>query len=576
MDTWIRCANTRYLLHQVTGLNPERDYEFRIFAENIHGRSDPSEITTKITTRPGETDRQKKKHWNFDADGKKVRGIDDGDTKDYDKLITPIAKIPALPVDIKTGSVYDYYEILEEIGTGIYGVTHRCREKRTGHFFAAKFVPATHPFEKSVLRREVDIMNQLHHNNILRLHDAFEDEDEFITIHELIAGEELLDRAAHSDYEMSEEKVVNFMRQICSIVRHLHDRNIMSLDLKPESFLATTSKSDEIKLVDFSLASKLDPHEMVKISTSTAEFAAPEIVDKKSVGFYTDMWSVGVLAYTLLCGKSPFAGGNLNDTLNNIRNGTYSFNTHSVFQDISAEGKDFISKLLLTNKDKRMTAHECLLHPWLKQDQGKASGKRIPAHNYTALRDAMGARYSDYWHRVRIPLGHISNYSALRKLREELKFLHDVYVDRRELAPRFVVRPVSQFAYEGQSASFYCKIISPAAPALISWSRDNAELKQSVKYMKRYDRTEYTFVINRTKTQDRGEYMIRAENHYGWREEPAFLNVHPRPTHLPAFEPLPETRRSRRGPKPPVWLDEPPSAPTVSYLVMKFKTLDYF
>lgn len=325
--------------------------------------------------------------------------------------------------------------------------------------------------------------------------------------------------------------------------------------------MATTSKSDEIKLVDFSLASKLDPHEMVKISTSTAEFAAPEIVDKKSVGFYTDMWSVGVLAYTLLCGKSPFAGASLNDTLSNIRNGTYSFNTHSVFQDISVEGKDFISKLLLTNKDKRMTAHECLLHPWLKQDQGKASGKRIPAHNYTALRDAMGARYSDYWHRTRIPLGHISNYSALRKLREELKFLHDVYVDRRELAPRFVVRPVSQFAYEGQSASFYCKIISPAAPALISWSRDSAELKQSVKYMKRYDRTEYTFVINRTKTQDRGEYMIRAENHYGWREEPAFLNVHPRPTHLPAFEPLPETRRSRRGPKPPVWLDQPPSAP---------------
>lgn len=55
---------------------------------------------------------------------------------------------------------------------------------------------------------------------------------------------------------------------------------------------------------------------------------------------------------------------------------------------------------------------------------------------------------------------------------------------------------------------------------MISWSRDSAELKQSVKYMKRYAGNEYTFVINRTKTQDRGEYIIRAENHYGWREEP--------------------------------------------------------
>ena len=159
MDTWIRCANTRYLLHQVTGLNPEKEYEFRVCAENIYGRSDPSEPTSKITTRPSETDRQKKKHWNFDADGKKVRGIEER-PDDYDRLVTPINKIPAVPVDIKTGSVYDYYDILEEIGTGVYGVVHRGKDKRLGHNFSVKFVPATHPFEKSVLRKEIDIMNQ--------------------------------------------------------------------------------------------------------------------------------------------------------------------------------------------------------------------------------------------------------------------------------------------------------------------------------------------------------------------------------------------------------------------------------
>lgn len=232
-------------------------------------------------------------------------------------------------------------------------------------------------------------MNQLHHNNILRLTDAFEDIDEMITVHELISGEELLERAANDDYHMSEEKVVNFMRQICNAVRHMHEKNIIHLDLKPESFITTTTKSDDIKLVDFGLATKLDPKEMVKISTYTAEFAAPEICDKQSVGFYTDMWAVGVLAFTLLCGKSPFAGSSLNDTLNNIRNGTYSFSAHAAFGDVSAEGKDFISKLLLVKKDKRMTAHECLLHPWLKQDQGKASTKRIPPSNYTALRDGL-------------------------------------------------------------------------------------------------------------------------------------------------------------------------------------------
>jgi hypothetical protein len=72
----------------------------------------------------------------------------------------------------------------------------------------------------------------------------------------------------------------------------------------------------------------------------------------------------------------------------------------------------------------------------LKQDQGKANSKRIPPSTYTGIRDSMRSRYADYWHRIRVPLGHISNYSALRKLREEHKFLHDVYIDRRELAPR--------------------------------------------------------------------------------------------------------------------------------------------
>lgn len=72
--------------------------------------------------------------------------------------------------------------------------------------------------------------------------------------------------------------------------------------------MCQTSKSTNIKIIDFGLATKLDPNELVKISTGTAEFAAPEIVEREPVGFYTDMWSIGVLAYVLLSGLSPFAG----------------------------------------------------------------------------------------------------------------------------------------------------------------------------------------------------------------------------------------------------------------------------
>jgi hypothetical protein len=87
-----------------------------------------------------------------------------------------------------------------------------------------------------------------------------------------------------------------------------------------------------------------------------------------------------------------------------------------------------------------------------------------------------------------------------------------------------VIRPQSAFAYEGQSAKFYCRVIAIATPTL-SWYHNNSELRQSVKFMKRYAGEDFTFIINRVKLDDRGEYVIRAENHFGYREEVVFLNV---------------------------------------------------
>lgn len=69
--------------------------------------------------------------------------------------------------------------------------------------------------------------------------------------------------------------------------------------MQPENILCETSKSNNVKMIDFGLAAKLDPEHVVKVTTATAEFASPEVVDHDAVGFYTDMWAVGVLAYIL-------------------------------------------------------------------------------------------------------------------------------------------------------------------------------------------------------------------------------------------------------------------------------------
>lgn len=322
---------------------------------------------------------------------------------------------------------------------------------------------------------------------------------------------------------MTEGEVINYVRQVCEGVKHMHEKNIIHLDIKPENIMCQTSTSSNVKIIDFGLATKLDPNECVKISTGTAEFAAPEIVEREPVGFYTDMWALGVLSYVLLSGLSPFAGDNDVDTLKNVKNCDWDFDEDS-FRGISEEGKDFIRRLLLKNPEKRMTAHECLQHAWLMGDHSDRQNV-INTQRHKRIRDKIRAKY-DNFNSYALPFGRLSEYSSLRKLMIEKYKIFETNFDRRQAAPRFVIKPQNQFCYEGQSVKFTCRVIGYATPTL-TWSHNNQELRQSVKYMKRYLGDDYSFVINRAKLSDRGEYIIKAENHYGSREEVVFLNVQP-------------------------------------------------
>ncbi len=114
--------------------------------------------------------------------------------------------------------------------------------------------------------------------------------------------------------------------------------------------MCETGRSTDIKLVDFGLSTRLNPQEEVRVSTATPEFAAPEIADHNPVGFYTDMWAVGVLSYILLSGLSPFAGTDQMDTLRNVSRASFDFKDEA-FRDISDGAKDFITKLLVKSPE---------------------------------------------------------------------------------------------------------------------------------------------------------------------------------------------------------------------------------
>merc|ERR1719167_1082710 len=459
ITSWTRVGHTRFNLMPITDLTPGNEYKFRVFAENVYGRSDPSDESPSCQTKGILKKKQPKTKYEIDPEtGKKIRG-QKCEVKDYDQFVFDIyAKYIPQPVDIKTQqSVYDNYDILEEIGTGAFGVVHRCREIKTGNVFAAKFIPISHAMEKALIRKEIDIMNHLHHYKLINLHDAYEDEDEMVLIFEFLSGGELFEKITADGYTMSEAEVINYMRQICEGVKHMHERNIIHLDIKPENVMCQTSKSTNIKLIDFGLATKLDPNELVKISTGTAEFAAPEIVEREPVGFYTDMWSIGVLAYVLLSGLSPFAGATDIDTLKNVKACRWEFDEEA-FINVSEEGKDFIRKLLTKQKEKRLTAHECLNHAWLTGDHSHKT-LEIARNRFFAIREKIRQKYAN-WNEFVLPLGRLSEFSSLRKLQMEKYRMQEVLIDRKCAAPRFVIKPQSTFTLEGQSARFTCRIIS--------------------------------------------------------------------------------------------------------------------
>ncbi|PIO72952.1 immunoglobulin I-set domain protein [Teladorsagia circumcincta] len=447
-------------------------------------------------------------------------------------------------VEIKHTPVLDQYDIHEEIGTGAFGVVHRCTERATGNTFAAKFVNTQNEADKATVRKEINTMSVLRHPTLINLHDAFEGDKEMVMIYEFMSGGELFEKVADDSNRMTEAEAIEYTRQVCKALCHMHEMNYVHLDLKPENIMFTTKKSNELKLIDFGLASYLDPKESVKVTTGTAEFAAPEVANGEPVGYFTDMWSVGVLSYILLSGLSPFAGENDEETLKNVKKCDWNMDD-PIFNQVSENAKDFIRKLLVAEPSKRMTIHEALNHPWLSSGE-VGGGQVIPNDRYHSIRDSIRQKY-DAWPEPVPPLGRISNFSSLRKHRPSEYHIHDAFFERSEAQPRFIIKPFSTSVSEGQSANFYCRVIA-SSPPIVTWHHDSDELKQSVKYMKKYNGNDYGLTINRVKMDDKGEYTVRAKNSYGSKEEVVFLTVNRKSEEFKS-EPLQPMRKAISPPK---------------------------
>lgn len=182
---------------------------------------------------------------------------------------------------------------------------------------------------------------------------------------EYCTGGELFDRIV-SAQRFTEKHAADIMNQMLSAVKHLHEHNIVHRDLKPENFLMNDTGEDaEIKLIDFGLSkrfSQKDELEKMHTVVGTPYYVAPEVL-KGNYDKQCDVWSLGVILFVFLCGYPPFEGDNNKEIFKNVLKTPLTFDPID-WDRVSDAAKDLLTKMLEKDPTKRISAQQCLEHPW--------------------------------------------------------------------------------------------------------------------------------------------------------------------------------------------------------------------
>ncbi|XP_078690012.1 uncharacterized protein LOC144921164 isoform X1 [Branchiostoma floridae x Branchiostoma belcheri] len=321
--------------------------------------------------------------------------------------------------------VEDWYIVGEEIGSGHFAVVKKVVCKRSGTEYAAKFIrkkrasTSRRGARREDIEREISILQELNHVNIIKLYDIFEDKQDVTLILELVSGGELFDFIAERDV-LHESEATAFIAQVLEGLAHMHLKNIAHLDLKPENILLTNRAQAVIKLIDFGISRKIEDGKNEIQMLGTPEFVAPEVIAYEPLGLYTDMWAVGVITYILLSGCSPFLGDNKQETFANICAVDFSFDDE-FFGNTSDLAKDFIRGLLVKHPGRRASVTDCLSHPWIKLFFDERERLYEMNRGYELVMQPINDRQKEERKEAKTNLERFKTFNARRKWKQSLK-----------------------------------------------------------------------------------------------------------------------------------------------------------
>lgn len=253
------------------------------------------------------------------------------------------------------------------LGAGSFGIVRYARDATTGEDVAVKIIlkKALKGNELFVID-ELNLLQLLNHPHIVGFRDWFESRDKFYIVTQLATGGELFDRIVQEG-RFTEHDALLVIVEMLEAIAYLHDQDIVHRDIKPENVLYLTEEANlNIVLADFGIAKKLQsPDEKLHSSAGSFGYAAPEVILGTGHGKPCDIWSLGVVTYTILCGYSPFRLENVQDFIAEVRHNNAVIFHADYWKDVSKDARRFIIKALQFNPANRATAKQLLADQWL-------------------------------------------------------------------------------------------------------------------------------------------------------------------------------------------------------------------
>ena len=317
-------------------------------------------------------------------------------------------------VRMKEDNIFDEYELKEKLGEGAYGSVYKVQQKFTNYLRAVKAIKKK-LVDADEFNNEIEVLKALDHPNIIKLFDCYQDKSYYYMVEEYCSGGDLFDYIQKEKF-FTERKAGTIFNQLLSAVNHLHKKKIVHRDLKPENIVLIEAQNQDvfIKLIDFGTSITIKGKNLTQ-ELGTIYYIAPEVF-MNNYNEKADIWSCGIILYTMLCGHPPFCGNKENTIKSKILHSKLVFPSKE-FKSVSKEAIEYIKHLLSYNPDQRPSAEEALNNRWLlsmiNHGHGKLSDYIIT--NLIKFRTTLGLQKAT----VSFLTNQISINEEIKKLKEE-------------------------------------------------------------------------------------------------------------------------------------------------------------